>query len=462
GHGATAVVQAAYCKTKAELCAIKRISLESTNQDELLKEVQAMSQCNHPNVVYYYKAFVVKSEVWLIMKLLGRGSMLDILKHKTKVGESKTGVLEEAVIATILRDVLKGLEYLHKNGQIHRDVKAGNILLGDDGTVMLADLGVSTFISTGGNMARDKTRHTFVGTPCWMAPEVMEQAANGYDLKADIWSFGITAIELATGKAPYHRYPAMKVLLLTLQNDPPVLDTGVEDKNLTKKYSKQFRKMIECCLQKDPMKRPTASQLLKDFPFFKKGKTKEYLVEHLLSSAPTLRDRSKTRVPGSSGRLHKAEDGDWEWSDDEYQSDEEISNNSNHLKIPKSSSNSSIQTPASDPPTPTFAEPAPPNVSVPICSTKSTILFRNAQKELNDIKFAFVPEQDTANGIAQELVSAGLVDGLDKIIVAANLSKLVSGKDSSLTFCLHPGSLPANQLADEKSLIGFAQLSIAD
>uniref|UniRef100_H2ZLE8 non-specific serine/threonine protein kinase n=1 Tax=Ciona savignyi TaxID=51511 RepID=H2ZLE8_CIOSA len=421
GHGATAVVQAAYCKTKAELCAIKRISLESTNQDELLKEVQAMSQCNHPNVVYYYKAFVVKSEVWLIMKLLGRGkvistlecSMLDILKHKTKVGESKTGVLEEAVIATILRDVLKGLEYLHKNGQIHRDVKAGNILLGDDGTVMLADLGVSTFISTGGNMARDKTRHTFVGTPCWMAPEVMEQ-----------------------------------VLLLTLQNDPPVLDTGVEDKNLTKKYSKQFRKMIECCLQKDPMKRPTASQLLKDFPFFKKGKTKEYLVEHLLSSAPTLRDRSKTpkRVPGSSGRLHKAEDGDWEWSDDEYQSDEEISNNSNHLKVSTTHPDTGNVT--------TKPTNQPPPISL-------VLRLRNAQKELNDIKFAFVPEQDTANGIAQELVSAGLVDGLDKIIVAANLSKLVSGKDSSLTFCLHPGSLPANQLADEKSLIGFAQLSIA-
>ncbi|KAG0017908.1 hypothetical protein BGZ82_000620 [Podila clonocystis] len=303
GYGSSAVVYNAYYKPLNKRVAIKVIDLDmfERNQiDELRRETQVMALCKHPNVLRVNGAFVTDSKLYIVTPYLSAGSCLDIMKAANPSG------FDEISIATILKQALQGLDYLHKNGHIHRqvstdavahgigavnfgadmlnaiDVKAGNLLVDNDGSVLLADFGVSSSLMENGD--RRGMRKTFVGTPCWMAPEVMEQA--GYDYKADIWSFGITAIELATGHAPFAKYPPIKVLMLTLSNDPPTLD-----RETTKhRYSKIFKEMIDMCLQKDPSRRPTADKLL-SHPFFKLAKKKSYLVSGLLHSLPPLEQR---------------------------------------------------------------------------------------------------------------------------------------------------------------------------
>jgi len=472
GVGATAVVHAAYCKPRDEKCAIKRINLEkwNTSMDELLKEIQAMSSCNHENVVSYFTSFVYKEELWLVLRLLSSGSLLDIIRHKMKTQDCKHGVLDEAAIATVLREVLKGLEYLHQNGHIHRDIKAGNILLGSEGQVQIADFGVSAWLASGGDSSRAKSRHTFVGTPCWMAPEVMEQV-KGYDYKADIWSFGITAIELATGTAPYHKYPPMKVLMLTLQNDPPILDSGAEDKEQYKQgYGTRFRKMISECLQKDPSKRPTASELLKN-PFFKnKAKDKKYLQQHLVASAPNIDTRvqkAKTaKRPGTSGRLHRNEVGEWVWSSDEDEGDSGDNRNKKGSPSPNSAASSGTNAaPVSSDPVEHLDNPdAQAQVLPSNQKTLSIVLrMRNPRRELNDIRFEYQPTKDTTDGIANELLTNGLIAGNDVQIMSNSMSQLIENPPPNrvITFRVSTGFGPDDS-PDEKNLLGYAQLSLAN
>ncbi|KAG8267980.1 STE20/SPS1- proline-alanine-rich protein kinase [Homalodisca vitripennis] len=410
-----------------------------------------MSSCNHENVVTYYTSFVVREELWLVLRLLEGGSLLDIIKHKMRAANCKHGVFDEATIATVLKEVLKGLEYFHSNGQIHRDIKAGNILLGEDGTVQIADFGVSAWLATGRDLSRQKVRHTFVGTPCWMAPEVMEQD-HGYDFKADIWSFGITAIEMATGTAPYHKYPPMKVLMLTLQNDPPTLDTGAEERDQYKAYGKTFRKMVIDCLQKDPSKRPTATELLKH-PFFKKAKDRKYLQQTLVAIGPSLETRvqkATKRQPGASGRLHRTVTGEWVWSSEEegdHSSDEEASEKPMNNIEADNSSGSDRET-----------ENEALSTSAPI---NLVLRMRNSRRELNDIRFEFMVGKDSAEGIATELVGAGLVDGRDIVVIAANLQKLITsnGQLRQVTFPLPVDSSDKSEF-DVQAEIMSSELSM--
>jgi serine/threonine-protein kinase OSR1/STK39 len=303
----------AVVKSTGEEVAIKKLDLENMNcsLDEIVREAQTMRSLNHPNLLPLYCSFVHEQHLWMVMPYVHGGSILNIMRFRFQDG------LEEPAIATIMKEVLKALEYLHRNGIIHRDIKAGNILLDSDGHVMLADFGVAAALERGGSWGnRMISRNTFVGTPCWMAPEVMQQEF-GYDSKADIWSFGITLLELAHGHAPFARLPPMKVLIMTLQNPPPTLDQTESKKH----FSKAMRDIVAKCLVKDPTQRPTAAQLL-EHKFFKTAHDAHYLQRHVLEGLPPVPVRVEmmraAHSGGVGGAQHAAQERDILASQQEY------------------------------------------------------------------------------------------------------------------------------------------------
>ncbi|OMJ87089.1 hypothetical protein SteCoe_11237 [Stentor coeruleus] len=289
GYGSFGTVHAAFVKEGPhthEKIAIKIIELEQFpdhNLEKIRKEIQIMRLSSHPNILNHHVCFITQTQLWMVMPLMDCGSIGNILKYYYR-----GGIQDEILVATILKEVLQGLDYFHEHNQIHRDVKAGNILLSRDGKVYLGDFGVASNLRVG------KNAKTFTGSPCWMAPEVIESVNNnGYDFKADIWSFGITAIELVKGVPPLIEHPPMKIILTIKNSNPPQL--GKDDE-----YDTSFKELVNSCLQKDPNKRPTAETLLKK-RFFHKAKDIEYVYTHLTQILPPL--ETMVNIPRSFSGL---------------------------------------------------------------------------------------------------------------------------------------------------------------
>lgn len=243
GKGSFGDVYRALDKRSGKIVAIKVINLEETQDDIdiMAQEIFFLSELKSPYITSYYKTYIEDVSMWIVMEYCGGGSCADLLRHLPEHS------ISEYKVAYIIREVLCGLEYLHSQKKIHRDIKAANILLTDEGEVKLGDFGVS------GQIMATLKRTTFVGTPYWMAPEIISRKNGGYDEKADIWSLGITAIELMTGQPPYAKHDPMKVLMNIPLKKPPKLHG---------RFSHAAHDFISQCLNKDPTQRPTAAALL--------------------------------------------------------------------------------------------------------------------------------------------------------------------------------------------------------
>ncbi|XP_074866052.1 serine/threonine-protein kinase 10 isoform X1 [Carettochelys insculpta] len=247
GDGAFGKVYKAKNKETGALAAAKVIETKSEEElEDYMVEIEILASCDHPYIVKLLGAFYHDSKLWIMIEFCPGGAV-DAVMLELDRG------LTEPQIQVICRQMLEALVYLHSKKIIHRDLKAGNVLLTQDGDIKLADFGVSAK-----NMKTLQRRDSFIGTPYWMAPEVVmceTMKDTPYDYKADIWSLGITLIEMAQIEPPHHELNPMRVLLKIAKSDPPTL-------NCPSKWSPEFRDFLKTALDKNPETRPSAAQLL--------------------------------------------------------------------------------------------------------------------------------------------------------------------------------------------------------
>ncbi|KAJ3271847.1 Serine/threonine-protein kinase 3 [Terramyces sp. JEL0728] len=264
GSGSYGTVYKALHKSSGRICAVKQIPVENDLNDTI-REITIMTGFESQYLVHFYASYLTDEALWIVMELCEAGSVSDVMTICDTC-------LSEEMISLICYDVLNGLNYLHEKRKIHRDIKAANILLNYRGDAKLGDFGV-----TGQLADHAAKRVTFVGTPFWMAPEVIQEIGHGY--KADIWSLGITCIEMAEGRPPYHDLHPFKAIFFIPSNPPPTFSDPEH-------FSPEFNDFVKCCLQKNPNDRLSAIELLKH-PFITKSKSPEHsaILQQLIDDA---------------------------------------------------------------------------------------------------------------------------------------------------------------------------------
>ncbi|KAK6513994.1 Serine/threonine-protein kinase 25 [Arthrobotrys conoides] len=303
GRGAFGTVYSAVDKTTDRKVAIKVFNVESPVDDigELQNEIGILSSLQHPNVTEHYVSFFKNHFLWIVMELVDYGSCAELISRSHTPSRSYS---DEGTCKIILRETLKALVYIHENHLIHRDLKAANILLSSTGEVKLADFGVSARVEE-----HMPSKNTFVGTPLWMAPEIINTRLSkekGYTSKIDIWSLGITAYELATGKPPHVTVNTAQALA--------AIGKGYEPK-LPPDFSVPFQQFVGRCLKADPTLRPHAHELLED-PFFDDCPDKSELVELIqrYPRPPLKTKESEYELLPEMNSLASVDPGwDWNW-----------------------------------------------------------------------------------------------------------------------------------------------------